>query len=290
MGLKRSYRRRGTPDLPMAVYTGKAVVAAGVHPIPEYHPETELVRVIAGHVVIQLDGTARTFREGDIFLIPANAVHYYRFVSEDSKLCTLIFSPDSITMQPEHFFQKNFVQPLREERLQLPQLLQPGHPIYDTLCAQFELLQHCHTFEKDYQIRRFSSLMAICTALFPYCTLISDKRANAEPGNEAVKLCMRYIHNNHTQKVTLEDLGHYCHMHPNYLCTLFKSYTGQTIFDFLNRYRIESAAQLLKNYELSAGKVGELVGFRSESLFYRTFKKVMGVTPKAYAKENAEKK
>ena len=71
MELKRSYRRRGTPDLPMAVYTGKAIIVANGHPIPEYHPETELVRVIAGNVVIQLDGTARTFREGDIFLIPA---------------------------------------------------------------------------------------------------------------------------------------------------------------------------------------------------------------------------
>lgn len=55
----------------MAVYTGKAIIVANGHPIPEYHPETELVRVIAGNVVIQLDGTARTFREGDIFLIPA---------------------------------------------------------------------------------------------------------------------------------------------------------------------------------------------------------------------------
>ena len=100
---------------------------------------------------------------------------------------------------------------------------------------------------------------------------------------------MRYIHNQHSKKITLEDLGQYCHMHPNYLCTLFKNYTGQTIFDYLNRYRIESAAQLLKNQELSAGKVGELVGFRSESLFYRTFKKIMGVTPKAYAKKHANK-
>ena len=289
MELKRSYRRRGTPDLPMAVYTGKAIIIAGGHPIPEYHPETELVRVIAGHVVIQLDGTARTFREGDIFLIPSNTVHCYRFASEDSKLCTLIFSPDAIAMQPEHYFQKAFVQPLAEERLQLPPLLQPGHPAYNNICTQFDLLQHCKMFEQDYQVRRFSSLIAVCAALLPYCTLISDKKTIADPGSEAVKLCMRYIHNYHTHKVTLEDLGQYCHMHPNYLCTLFKNYTGQTIFDYLNRYRIESATQLLKNQELSAGKVGELVGFRSESLFYRTFKKIMGVTPKAYAKKHANK-
>lgn len=285
MELKRSYRRRGTPDLPMAIYTGTVVINADVPPIPEYHLETELVRVLSGHVVLQLSGVSRTFREGDIFLIPSNTVHCYRFTSEDSLLCTLIFSPDAIAMQPEHFFQKAFVNPLQEERLQLPPLLQPGHPAYNDICTQFDLLQHCKMFEPNYQIRRFSALMAVCTALLPYCTLTSEEKTITDPGNEAVKMCMRYIHNHHTKKITLEDLGQFCHMHPNYLCTLFRNYTGQTIFDYLTRYRIESAAQLLKNQELSAGKVGELAGFHSESLFYRTFKKIMGVTPKTYAKQ-----
>ena len=102
---------------------------------------------------------------------------------------------------------------------------------------------------------------------------------------QKIEMINRYISCNLANKITLEDLGQICHMHPNYLCTLFRNYTGQTIFDYLTRYRIESAAQLLKNQELSAGKVGELAGFHSESLFYRTFKKIMGVTPKTYAKQ-----
>ena len=86
----RSYRRRGSPDLPISVYFVDAS-AAGFNPIPEYHPETELVRMLKGHVVLQLDGASCTFREGDIFLIPGNAVHYYRYFSEDVKYCSLIF-------------------------------------------------------------------------------------------------------------------------------------------------------------------------------------------------------
>ena len=284
MELKRSYRRRGTPDLPMAFYTDGASVA-GAHPIPEYHPEPEIVRILTGHVVIQLSGEPHTFREGDIFIIPSNTVHCYRYVSEDVKFCSLIFSPNAIAMQPTHFFQNAFVQPLADGRLQLPPLLQPGHPAYEAVCSQFDILKQCRMFTKNYQIHRFSALMAICAALYPHCTLTTGNQNISDPGNDAVRLCMRYIHNQLADKITLEILGQHCHLHPNYLCTLFKNYTGQTIFDYLTRYRIETAAQLLKNHELSAGKVGELVGFRSESLFYRTFKKVMGVTPKAYAKQ-----
>ena len=52
---------------------------------------------------------------------------------------------------------------------------------------------------------------------------------------------------------------------------------------------VACAAELLKNEDLPAGKVCELVGFRSESLFYQNFKAVMGITPKAYAKQHRNK-
>lgn len=280
----RSYRRRGTPDLPMAVYLNDATVA-GANPIPEYHPEVELVWVIAGHLVMQLGGESRTFREDEIFLIPGNTVHSFRFFSPEVRYASLIFSPDAIAMEGEHFFQKAFVTPLREERLQLPALLRPGHPAYTRVRGGFDDMLNAKIFTKDYQILRFSSLMAICTALQPYCTLTEGNGAPANPGNEAVRLCMRYIHNQLSQKITLGILGEYCHLHPNYLCALFKEYTGHTVFDYLTRYRVETAAQLLKNEELPISKVAELVGFRSESLFYRQFRQIMGVPPKAYAKK-----
>ena len=287
MKQKRSYRRRGTPDLPMASYMGTPRLAD--HPIAEYHPETEIVRVISGQVILQIGGERKTFRKDDIFVIPSNMIHCYLFCTEDTKTRTLVFAPEAVAMQSEHFFQKAFVQPLSEGRLQLPPLLQPGHPVYDQLCAQFDLLDNCRIFEPDYQIRRFSVLMAICTALLPYCTQIAGDQPGANPGNDAVKLCMRYIHNHLSEKITLDDLGQYCHLHANYLCALFKKYTGQTIFEFLTRYRIEAATQLLKSEDLPAGKVAELVGFRSESLFYRKFKEIMGLTPKAYAKQHRNK-
>ena len=284
----RSYRRRGTPDLPMAVYTNDATIA-NAHPKPEYHPETEIVRVLSGQVALQLSGVTQVFCAGDIFLIPSNAVHCYRHFSADAEICSLIFFPAAIAMQPDHYFQKAFVQPLLEDRLQMPPLLQPGHPAYEAICTHFDSLQACRIFSQDYQVRRFFGLMGICTTLLPYCTVISGDHPAASPGNEAVMLCMRYIHNQYAKKITLEILSEYCHLHPNYLCALFKSYTGQTIFEYLAHHRIETAKELLKNEELSMGKVAELVGFRSESLFYQKFKEVTDLTPKAYARQYRKK-
>ena len=113
---------------------------------------------------------------------------------------------------------------------------------------------------------------------------ISDAKAIPNPTHEVVKQCMQYIHNHYADLLTLEDIAEHCHLHPNYLCALFKTYTGQTLFDYLSQVRVETAAQLLKNEELPMAKISELVGFHSESMFYRKFKELMGITPKAYAK------
>lgn len=284
MTQQRSYRRRGSPDLPISVHFDTALVT-GPNSIPVYHPELELVRILSGHVVIQLGGEVRTFYAGDIFLIPGNTIHRYRYISEDARYCTLFFSPAAIAMQPEHFFQKVFVQPLQEGRLSLPSLLQKGHPAYEGICAQFDTLPNARMFTQDYQARRFSAVMNICLMLLPYSTVAAETRPSSDPGNDAVRMCMRYIHTYYANKLTLEDLAIFCHLHPNYLCALFKNYTGQTLFEYIARFRVETATQLLKEEPLPMGKVAELVGFHSESQFYKKFKEIMGVSPKVYAKQ-----
>ena len=110
----------------------------------------------------------------------------------------------------------------------------------------------------------------------------------ADPGHEGVKLCMRYIHNNHTEKVTLEQIANYCHLHPSYLCEVFKKYTGQSVFDYLTKVRVESAAGFLRREDLPVSKVAELSGFHSECFFYKKFKAIMGMTPKAYQKQQSK--
>lgn len=192
-------------------------------------------------------------------------------------------------MHPGHFFQKEFVQPLLEDRLEMPTLLQPGHPCYEGVREPLMQLESCRIYEKHYKQQRLSVLMRICLALMPYCRVIENTPVIPDPGHEGVKLCMRYIHNHYAKKVSLDAIAQYCHLHPSYLCATFKQYTGQSIFDYLSKIRIETAAGFLAQEDMPISKVAELVGFHSECLFYRKFKELMGTTPKAYAKAHKNK-
>lgn len=277
---ERSYRRHGTADFPMAAYWSKATW--GITHKSVYHPEIKIVMVIAGAITTEIDGVQRLYLPGDIYIIPSNTVYRHISYSEDTVLHFIVFLPMAVAPSPEHFFYREFVKPLEEQRLILPQLLQPDHPAYEHIRQQFLISQACKIHTENYRAIRYALLVQICTALLPYCQVINGGNALPYMPNDSIRLCIRYIHNHYPKKLTLQNLANYCHLNPHYLCELFKSCTGQTIFDYITHYRIEAAADLLQREELPISKVAELVGFRSESLFYEKFRKIMGTTPKAY--------
>ena len=137
-------------------------------------------------------------------------------------------------------------------------------------------------YAPNYKQYRLSVLMQICLILMPYCRVKENMPVFVDPGHAGVNLCMRYIHNHYAEKVTLSAISEFCHLNPNYLSGLFKQYTGQTITDYLTKIRIETAAGFLLREDLPAGKIAELTGFRSECLFYKNFKAIIGMTPTAY--------
>ena len=285
---RKVYRRIGTPDLPVATYRIKA--GEDMKCMSHYHKETEIVLVTAGTETVQIGSVRTVFQTGDIYTIPSNTVHSRLAFSPDASILSVMFSPAAIALSPEHFFSQEFVTPLAENRLLLPPVVTPEHPAYENLHNQIKEIAKYRIYKKDFKIGRFSALMNICTTLMPYCQRISNEQPIPDPGNRAVVICMRYIHNRYYKKITLEDLSQKCHLHPNYLCAVFKTYTGQTVFEYLSRYRVEVAAELLRKEDLPVSRIAELTGFHSESLFYQKFRQYTGTTPKAYAKTNENSK
>jgi len=280
----RSYRRHGTADFPMSAYWVWATSGIGKKSV--YHPETKIEMVISGSITMEIEGVRQLFSQGDIYIIPPNTVYRRISYSKDVNLRNVVFLPAAIAPTPEHFFYREFVEPLMEQRLIFPPLLQPGHPAYDTVREQILSLDDCKIYTSNYKAKRYALLIHICTALLPYCQVIDSVKPVPNVPNETVRNCMRFIHNHYYQKITLQRIANICHLNSHYLCDLFKSYMGQTIFEYLARYRIEAAAELLKKEDLPVSRVAEMVGFCSESLFYQKFKAFTGTTPLTYRKQN----
>ena len=280
----RNYMQRGTPDCPIDVYcsTRGPRHRTFIH----WHPELELLWVERGSTTYRLDKQNVALRTNDILIIPPNAIHGQQAYSPDVFAWSMVITPEAVTMPPTHIFQKEFVEPLQQDRLVLPTVLRPSEPAHTALLPHVQRLRSGMIYTDNYKMNRFSVAMAICTALLPFCATLEGEAPALGQNHRAVRECMRYIHRNYPQHLTVADLAERVHLQPNYLCALFKEHTGQTIMEHLTRIRVDAAAYLLRGTDLPMSRIAEQSGFRSESVFFTRFKALMGLTPNAYRKQH----
>ncbi|UUZ79838.1 helix-turn-helix transcriptional regulator [Paenibacillus sp. P26] len=100
--------------------------------------------------------------------------------------------------------------------------------------------------------------------------------------SRGINACLDYIFKHLYEEITLADLAEQAALHPNYLSALFRREVGRTLQDYIRDAKIEEAANLLRLTDRPISEVSTLLGFHDQSYFTKTFKKVMGVTPKRF--------
>lgn len=67
-----------------------------------------------------------------------------------------------------------------------------------------------------------------------------------------------------------------------YLSHTFKKETGCTVLSHLTRFRIQKAAELLRDCRVKVYEVAQQVGYQDVAYFSATFKKLVGMSPSEY--------
>ena len=94
----------------------------------------------------------------------------------------------------------------------------------------------------------------------------------------------KYIENNHTKKLYLDEIAKRANLSKYHFCKVFKILTGQTVIEYVNSVRIEHAKELLNKSCFNITEICFKVGYSDISNFNRTFKKIMGIAPSKYRK------
>lgn len=96
---------------------------------------------------------------------------------------------------------------------------------------------------------------------------------------------MMYIERHYNQDITVAQLADWCNLDRSYFGKIFKETILVTPQEYIIRYRINMACELLKNADLSIGDVSSQVGYENQLHFSRAFKKVMGMPPREWRKK-----
>lgn len=96
------------------------------------------------------------------------------------------------------------------------------------------------------------------------------------------KRVLDFVANNFSQPIQIEDLARQAGLSAAHFSRLFKRTIGDTPHQFLMRYRVERAAELLANPAHPMIDIALACGFADQPHFTRVFKDIRGVTPKAW--------
>ncbi|MDU4961882.1 MAG: helix-turn-helix domain-containing protein [Sporomusaceae bacterium] len=94
---------------------------------------------------------------------------------------------------------------------------------------------------------------------------------------------LAYIQTFYREKISIADLSRQFRRSGTYLNAKFKKETGCTFNDFLNRYRVLQAVDLLQQGGLRMYEIAEAVGFQDYKYFIQVFKKYIGCSPGKFA-------
>lgn len=95
-----------------------------------------------------------------------------------------------------------------------------------------------------------------------------------------------FIRRNYKKNISLSEAAKELGLSESYLSRTIKEFRKRTFVDILTAYRLDIAAELLRDQRLRIGEVAELCGFRDHAYFTRIFKKKFGISPSRYSSKN----
>ena len=102
--------------------------------------------------------------------------------------------------------------------------------------------------------------------------------------NTLVLKILDYIDNNLYKKITIEELSRTFYFNKDYIMRVFKKEIKTTIIEYINKKRIFTSLNELKNTNNSILKIAINNGFISQEYYSETFSKIIGVNPLTYRK------
>ncbi|OPH59315.1 DNA-binding response regulator [Paenibacillus ferrarius] len=139
-----------------------------------------------------------------------------------------------------------------------------------------------HSFMELYGKRTLDDMQlwleTICLALVE---LLSDKRTKVSQAQ--MEAAVAYIHEHYAdEQLSLQQVCSQIYMSMSYFSALFKPHTGMTFVEYVTRYRLEKAKDMLAASQLKTYELAAKVGYNDPQYFSVIFKRNTGMTPKEF--------
>jgi AraC-like DNA-binding protein len=254
------------------------------------HDFSELVIILGGSSIHVAGNREYPISAGDVFLVQGRWTHGFK-KAQDLALVNIMYDP-------------HLLEPAKEQLAKIPGyhalfVLEPRYrPKHDfqsrlRLSAQelFPVRELLMKMEKEYSGRACGYEAMVLSLFFQLATYLARRYSGIQTpsGKSLLRVgeVISSIETRYQEAVTLNFLARSAHLSVNHLLRLFKEATGQSPIDYLVRFRINKARELVAGTDLAITEIGFRTGFSDSNYFTRQFKKVTGFSPREYRKRQS---
>ncbi|MDD4011512.1 MAG: substrate-binding domain-containing protein [Sphaerochaetaceae bacterium] len=159
----------------------------------------------------------------------------------------------------------------------------------DSLISEVPALLFCPSFKEEECLGIFSlprilissSCMADNDDFAHRMLSVISGTSDILPANTGVivKRAILFIESHATLAINRWQIADVCHVSEDYLTRIFKRELGFSPWDYLGRYRVSLAENLLRTTSLTINEISWRTGFQDQAYFSRVFKKIRGMAP-----------
>ena len=229
-----------------------------------------LYYVESGSALLKFDETVLTMDPGNLYLIPANALHRHS-------------CDDHIVINWCHFQAETKSGIGLFELLRTPPVFSVPKP--DVVQQDFlKLLQAMEINEGWGTLQRTQILLGL---LMPFLELADESSLRVNKANYLP--VFRYIDSHLNQRITLEILARQMGVSSEHFCRIFSRDFDLSPIRFVMHKRVQLAQHLLCQSDMKHYEICERCGFSDPFHFSKTFKQTAGLTPSDYRRQNSSK-
>ena len=94
-----------------------------------------------------------------------------------------------------------------------------------------------------------------------------------------IEPALQYVSENYARDVRVEDMAARCAMSPSYFRKVFARTMNMSPLEYVNRYRINRASNLMQSTSAPIHQIAAQTGFSSPATFNRNFRRFTGMSP-----------
>jgi AraC-like DNA-binding protein len=234
-----------------------------VEPRSHHHPYCQVLLPAEGRIALACPGERGWVGGGRVAVIPPGVEHRYHALSPN-RIVVADFAAD----RPES---RLALRPGRTFRAQDARLIS----LTSTLQAEARSGGLGDPLVAD-------ALLRYLVAALSVTRMPGDVRGTAAAHRQVAAAAERYLREHFREPLTAAEVAAAVGVSPSHLHRIFRADTGSTLVSRVHRLRLEAAAQLLRESDLTVLAIAHEVGFMSQSHLTRLFTRHFGCAPGRY--------